>query len=71
MVDAEVEGSVLLCGDCAELERPGVGGRSSRVSVGESARSNRFIFLSTFVKVSIVFKFDRDEVLPIGSACQR
>lgn len=49
MVDAEVEGRVLLCGDCAELERPGVSGTSSRISAGESARSKRFIFLSTYL----------------------
>lgn len=56
IVDAEVEGSVLLCGDCAELERPGVRGTSSPDSVGESARLNLFIFLSTFVEVSIIHK---------------
>lgn len=52
MVDAEVEGRVLLCGDCAELDRPGVGGPSLRVSVGESVRSYLNIFFSTYIKIS-------------------
>ena len=61
MVDAEVEGSMLLFGDCAELERPGVGGTSSRVSVGESARSKRYIFFSTYALVSTVIGGDEEE----------
>ena len=49
--DGAVEGSMLLWGDCAELDRPGVHGT---VSVGESARSKRFIFFSTLTDVSWV-----------------
>jgi hypothetical protein len=44
MVDVFVLGIELVCGDCAELESPGVGGASfdsftSRGIVGESTRS--------------------------------
>lgn len=58
VVDAEAEGNVLLCDDCAGLERPGVNGTSSRVSVGESARSKRYIFFSTYKEISKVVKGD-------------
>lgn len=43
---------MLLCSDCAELERPSEDDRSERVSVGESARSKRYIFFSTYAEVS-------------------
>lgn len=60
VADADVEGRLLLCGDCAELERPGVGGTSSRVSVGESARSYLNIFFSTFTEISVIIsRMDR------------
>jgi hypothetical protein len=44
IVDVFVLGMELVCGDCAELESPGVGGASfdsfaSRGMVGESTRS--------------------------------
>jgi hypothetical protein len=39
MVEVFVLGAELLCGECAELLRAGVGGASSRGIVGESIRS--------------------------------
>jgi hypothetical protein len=53
-VDVLVLGMELLWGDCAVLDKAGVGGASVRsgAAVGESTRVKRYIFFSTCSTVS-------------------